>query len=91
MNRSELVETLSERHNLAKKQAEAAVATLFGSIFDTLMADGRVEIRGFGSFTTRNYEPYLGRNPKTGASVNVAAKRLPYFKVSKELKGLLNN
>ena len=90
MNRSELIETIATKHNLPKKHAETAVSTVFGSIFEALVEESRVEIRGFGSFTTRAYESYQGRNPKTGASVNVPPKRLPYFKVGKELRGLLN-
>ena len=90
MNRSELIETIATKHNLSKKHAEAAVSTVFGSIFEALVDESRVEIRGFGSFTTRAYGSYQGRNPKTGASVSVPPKRLPYFKVGKELRGLLN-
>ncbi len=90
MNRSELVEVLARRHNLPKKQAEAAVNAVFESIFDAMKRGERVEIRGFGSFTTRDYESYTGRNPKTGESVPVPSKRLPFFKVGKDLRDRVN-
>jgi len=90
MNRSELIDTVADKHNLPKKHAEAVVSTMFGSIFEMLVEEGRVEIRGFGSFTTRDYHSYVGRNPKTGEAVSVGSKRLPYFKVGKELKARLN-
>ena len=86
MNRSELIETVAKRNNLPKKQAGIAVTTIFDTVFGALGAGERVEIRGFGSFTTRRYETYVGRNPKTGDPVDVPAKRLPFFKVGKDLR-----
>jgi integration host factor subunit beta len=86
MNRSDLIQTVAERANLPRKQAETLVTTVFESMFDALVRGERIEIRGFGSFTTREYEGYRGRNPKTGEAVEVKPKRLPFFKVGKELK-----
>lgn len=86
MNRSELIEAISRNTDLPKKSAEAVVATVFDMIFEAMRRDERVEIRGFGSFTTRSYGAYTGRNPKTGAPVDVPPKRLPYFKVGKDLR-----
>ena len=86
MNRSELIEAISRNTDLPKKSAEAVVTTVFDMIFEAMRRDERVEIRGFGSFTTRSYGAYTGRNPKTGAPVEVPPKRLPYFKVGKDLR-----
>ena len=86
MNKSDLVDALKERAGLNKKEAEQAVLTFFNEISTSLAQGNRVEIRGFGSFTVKNYKSYTGRNPKTGASIDVPAKKLPFFKVGKELK-----
>jgi integration host factor subunit beta len=86
MNRSELVEAVAKNKSVPRKAADVAVATIFDAIFDAVQGGERVEIRGFGSFTTREYGSYTGRNPRTGASVSVAPKRLPFFKVGKDLK-----
>ena len=86
MNRSELVDTVAQQTNLPRKQAEVVVNTVFDSMFDAMLADRRIEIRGFGSFTNREYGAYTGRNPKTGSSVSVPPKRLPFFKVGKDLR-----
>ena len=86
MNKSQLIEALAKAENLALKKAEEVVNTVFGDMEKALTKGERVEIRGFGSFVTRNYEGYQGRNPKTGATVSVPPKKLPYFKVGKELK-----
>ncbi|MGM0576353.1 MAG: HU family DNA-binding protein [Myxococcota bacterium] len=86
MNRSELVEEISKDKALPRKAADAAVSAVFDTIFEAIKEDERVEIRGFGSFTTRHYDAYTGRNPRTGEPVDVAAKRLPFFKVGKDLR-----
>jgi len=91
MNRSELIQAVADQNDLSRRQAEAVVSTMFTCILDALKREERVEVRGFGSFTTRNYEPYTGRNPKTGESVDVPAKRLPFFRVGKNLEFLLNS
>ena len=90
MNRSELVDAVSQDGNLPRKQAETVVNTIFDSMFDAILRDERVEIRGFGSFSNRHYGSYTGRNPKTGNSVSVPPKRLPFFKVGKDLRDRVN-
>ena len=70
----------------ARDRVEAAVAAFFDAIIERLAADGRVELRGFGAFTTRARDPRAGRNPRTGELVDVSAKRVPFFKPGKELK-----
>ena len=90
MNRSELIETVAVGANLPKKQAEIAVNTIFDSMTEALIRGERVEIRGFGSFTNRHYGAYTGRNPKTGDPVQVPPKRLPFFKVGKDLRDRVN-
>ena len=86
MNKSGLIETLSKKENLTEKKAIDIVNLIFKGFTDTLKTEGRIEIRGFGSFVVRNYEAYTGRNPKTGKNIKVSPKRLPFFKVGKELK-----
>ncbi|OGQ21666.1 MAG: integration host factor subunit beta [Deltaproteobacteria bacterium RIFCSPLOWO2_02_FULL_44_10] len=86
MNKSELIEKISEKAKLPKKQAEDVVNLIFDFMTDTLVKGGRIEIRGLGSFMVKNYASYKGRNPRTGASIEVKPKRLPFFKVGKELK-----
>ncbi len=90
MNRSDLIDLITKKHRLPRKQAEMAVVTIFEAMTDALQREERVEIRGFGSFTTRNYGSYTGRNPKTGRAVAVGPKRLPHFKVGKELRDRVN-
>lgn len=91
MNKSELVEFIAEKSNLPKKKAEDVVNLVFDSMTETLAKGGRIEIRGFGSFVCRHYEPYQGRNPRTGESIVVKPKILPFFKVGKELKERVDN
>lgn len=86
MNKSELVEHLAERARITKKRSEQVVNLVFEQMGLALQRGDRVEIRGFGSFTSRPYEAYTGRNPRTGDPIHVPAKRLPFFKVGKELK-----
>jgi integration host factor subunit beta len=86
MNKSELVEQLAARKNLTYRKAEEIVNLVFDSMLDELAKGGRIEIRGFGSFIVKDYKAYLGRNPKTGESIMVQPKRLPFFKVGKELR-----
>lgn len=90
MNKSELIAALSQKENLTEKQATDIVNLIFTGFLETLQTDGRIEIRGFGSFTVRNYGPYTGRNPKTGVKTEVREKKLPFFKVGKELKKRVN-
>jgi len=90
MNRSELIHRLKEDADLSKKDAEAIIGTVFDTISEVLAEGDRVEIRGFGSFTVKNYKPYVGRNPKSGERIRVSSKRLPFFKVGKELKEMVD-
>ena len=86
MNKSELVEKLAERAKITKKRAEQVVNLVFDQMTAALKRGERIEIRGFGSFTSKSYDAYTGRNPRTGETIHVPAKRLPFFKVGKELK-----
>ena len=86
MNKSELVEALSLRKNLTYKKSEQIVNLVFDSMSDALINDDRIEIRGFGSFMVKDYKAYMGRNPKTGEVIEVKPKKLPFFKVGKELR-----
>jgi len=86
MTRSDLVAQLAERRGINLNVAEKVVHAIFASMSETLIASNRIEIRGFGSFEIREYEGYSGRNPKTGLEIVVKPKKLPFFKVGKELK-----
>jgi integration host factor subunit beta len=90
MNRSDLVNELKDKAALSKKDATEVIDIFFDKIAKILVKGERVEIRGFGSFTVKNYKPYVGRNPKTGEQINVSSKKLPFFKVGKELKEKVN-
>ena len=90
MKKSDLIAQLSEKEQLSGKEAFDIVNWVFDGFTDALREGGRVEIRGFGSFTVRDYSPYLGKNPKTGQRVQVGSKKLPYFKVGKEMKERVN-
>ena len=86
MNKSGLIEALSQKLNLTEKKAIDVVNLVFKGFTDELKNGGRIEIRGFGSFVVKNYDAYTGRNPKTGTKIKVDPKKLPFFKVGKELK-----
>ncbi|CAA9512151.1 MAG: Integration host factor beta subunit [uncultured Sphingomonadaceae bacterium] len=91
MIRSELVAKLTEDNpHLTAKEIERVVLAIFDSISDQLSRGGRVELRGFGTFTTRSRDARTGRNPRTGEAVEVDAKRVPYFKPGKEMRQRLN-
>ncbi|WP_194743494.1 integration host factor subunit beta [Thermaurantiacus tibetensis] len=91
MIRSELIQKIADLNpHLTLKDAERVVATVLDSIAETLAAGGRVELRGFGAFSTRARESRTGRNPRTGVPVAVEAKRVPHFKPGKELRERLN-
>jgi integration host factor subunit beta len=90
MNKSELIKALAEQNHLQMDEASRIVNIFFQSIKDALVRGDRVEIRGFGSFKVKEYRGYNGRNPKTGQSVQVRPKRLPFFRPGKELKDFLN-
>jgi integration host factor subunit beta len=86
MNKADLVLKVAARANVTQKVAKVIVDTVFDGMKDSLVKGERIEIRGFGSFVVKNYQGYTGRNPKTGRLVDVSAKRLPFFKVGKELR-----
>jgi integration host factor subunit beta len=86
MVKSELIECLAERADITLAKAEEIVDLFFNTITETLCAGNRVEIRGFGAFTVREYKTYTGRNPKTGEKITVPPKRLPFWKTGQELK-----
>ena len=86
MVKSELVEALAKKENLTEKKATEVIDLVFDGFVDELKKGGRIEIRGFGSFSVREYDAYKGRNPKTGNIVEVKQKKLPFFKVGRELK-----
>ena len=91
MIRSELVQKLcSDFPDLSQREVENVVTSLFDSITDQLARGGRVELRGFGAFSTRQRDARTGRNPRTGEAVDVEAKRVPYFKPGKEMRERLN-
>lgn len=91
MNKSGLIERISQKTNLPKKEAETLVETVFGMMYETLGRHDRIEIRGFATWFVKAYNPYTGRNPKTGEKVSVEDKFLPFFKAGKELKQEVNN
>ncbi len=86
MVKSELIEKIAERSDITLAKAEEVVNLFFDSICDSLATDGRVEIRGFGAFSVREYKSYEGRNPKTGEKIVVPPKRLPFWKTGTELR-----
>ncbi len=90
MNKSELIQALSEKSDIAPELARSVVETMIDMMKQQLMAGGRIEIRGFGVFEMREYGAYKGRNPHTGESVDVKPKRTPFFKCGKELKEMVN-
>lgn len=91
MTKADLIEEVSRLAELTRKDSETIVETIFDSIVNSLRAGDKIEIRGFGSFRTRQRKPRVGRNPKTGDRVDVPAKKIPFFKPSKELKDVVNN
>ena len=90
MTKSELIDAIALRGKLSKGRAELVVNCVLDAMADALARGEGIEIRGFGSFSIREYEPYAGRNPRTGEPVQVRSKRLPFFKVGKELKALVD-
>jgi integration host factor subunit beta len=90
MTKADLIEEVSRAVEMSRKDSEVIVETVFDSIVKTLRSGDKIEIRGFGSFRTRERKSRVGRNPKTGARVEVPAKKIPFFKPSKELKDVVN-
>lgn len=91
MNKSDLISAIKEKTSLSRKDAEKVIDTFFDTITQSIVNGGRVEIRGFGSFMVKDYKPYIGRNPKTGSQIQVPPKKLPFFKVGKELKEMVDS
>ena len=91
MTKADLVEEVAKVTELTRKDSEVIVDTLFESVIKALKTGDKLEVRGFGSFRVRQRNARVGRNPKTGEKVEVPAKRVPYFKPSKELKDLIND
>jgi integration host factor subunit beta len=90
VNKRELIEAFANEFGITIRNAEVCVNTLFNSMADALSKGGRVEIRGFGSFKVKEYEPYPGRNPKTGERIQVRSKKLPHFKLSSMMRKRIN-
>jgi integration host factor subunit beta len=90
MNKSELIEALAEKTNLPIREASSITNTLIDTMSDALASGDSIEIRGFGSFVVKEYDSYIGRNPKTGEKIKVAPKKLPFFKVGKDLREKVN-
>jgi len=86
MNKSELIERLAVKSGINILQSEDVINLIFRRMRDMMVSGGRIEIRGFGSFRVNLYKSYQGRNPKTGEQIEVPPKKLPFFKVGKELK-----
>jgi integration host factor subunit beta len=86
MTKAELIDAITARTELTRKTVEGIVNEIFDSMTVAMEAGDRIEIRGFGNFTMKEYRSYDGRNPKTGERVEVASKRMPFFKVGKDLR-----
>ncbi|RQD59719.1 HU family DNA-binding protein [Desulfonatronovibrio magnus] len=91
MNKSELIKVLADELNIHPSEAKDIVSVFFDSIKEAMLKGERIEIRGFGSFQMKHYEGYEGRNPRTGEKVQVAPKRLPFFRPGKDLKEHVNS
>ncbi|MBC7928035.1 MAG: integration host factor subunit beta [Bryobacteraceae bacterium] len=90
VTKADLIEEVSRVVEMTRKDSEVIVEAIFDAVVRSLRIGDKIEIRGFGSFRTRQRQPRVGRNPKTGTRVEVPSKRIPYFKPSKELKDLVN-
>ena len=90
MNKSELIEALAEAMNIPIREAASITNTIIETMSDALAQGESIEIRGFGSFVIKEYQSYTGRNPKTGEKIKVKPKKLPFFKVGKDLREQVN-
>jgi len=91
MNKSELIEALAEKKmQLPVREAASITNTIIDTMTEALANGDSIEIRGFGSFVVKHYDSYTGRNPKTGEKIKVAPKKLPFFKVGKDLRERVN-
>jgi len=86
LTKSQLIDAVAERGEMTRRRAEQTVNTIFAAMTEALVRGDRIEIRGFGSFKTKHYKGYVGRNPKTGEPIDVPAKILPVFKVGRALR-----
>lgn len=91
LTKGQLIEKIAQTEGYSALQAEIAVNTIFDEMSKALQENKRVEVRGFGTFEIREYQSYVGRNPKTGELVNVNEKRAPFFKSGKSLRAILNH
>ncbi|MDD2462504.1 MAG: integration host factor subunit beta [Desulfobulbus sp.] len=90
MKKSQLIVALAEQQNLPMRDAKSIVETILGAMTEALIRGEKIELRGFGTFKVRKYESYTGRNPKTGEKIKTSPKKLPFFKVGKELREEVN-
>jgi integration host factor subunit beta len=90
MNKSQLIDVLAQEMNIPLREASPITDTILDTMVEALASGESIEIRGFGSFVVKKYDAYTGRNPKTGASIKVPPKKLPFFKVGKDLKEKVN-
>ena len=90
MNKSELIEALSQDLNITPRQSSSILNIILEAMIEAMERGDDIEIRGFGSFNVKEYKPYVGRNPKSGQQIAVKPKKLPFFKVGKELKERVN-
>lgn len=90
MNKSQVIEALAQEINIPLREASPITDTILDTMVEALAAGDSIEIRGFGSFVVKEYDSYTGRNPKTGDSIKVPPKKLPFFKVGKDLKEKVN-
>jgi integration host factor subunit beta len=90
MNKSQLIETIATKTDMTKRKAEDVVNLIFDSMVEAMKKGDRIEIRGLGSFIVKEYGAYVGRNPRTGESIQVQPKKLPFFKVGKELREMVD-
>ncbi len=90
MNKSELIEALAQDIGIPHREAAAITNTIIDTMIESLAKGESIEIRGFGSFVIKQYESYEGRNPKTGKKIKVKPKKLPFFKVGKDLREQVN-
>lgn len=86
MTRSELIEQLATQKEITTRRSEQIISEIFDAMGEALIGGDRIEVRGFGTFTVKEYGTYQGRNPKTGDPIEVKPKKLPFFKVGKELR-----
>jgi integration host factor subunit beta len=91
MTKSDIIKKLSEKENIKRKIAEEVVETVFECMREALIKGDKVEIRSFGTFKVKSYDEYEGRNPRTGEKIKVKPKKLPFFKIGKELNEKINS